>query len=68
MDNIAQYPKDWYKAIVRKTKPRKKESAEEERKTDGEDDNLSPRRRSKDSDCPRKNSVGSDKSKKEAEQ
>ena len=33
MDNIAQYPKDWYKEIVRKTRPRKKgNSADESRR------------------------------------
>jgi len=34
MDNIAKYPKDWYKAIVRKTKPRKKDNTESDAKTD----------------------------------
>lgn len=29
MDNIAKYPKEWYKDIVRKTKPRKKKRENE---------------------------------------
>lgn len=49
MDNIAKYPKDWYKAIVRKTRPRKKEDAE-----DDEEENN-------DSGSSRKSSVESKK-------
>jgi len=40
MDNIAQYPKDWYKEIVRKTKPRprRKSSMDDtDEKTDDDD-------------------------------
>ena len=39
MDNIANYPKEWYKAIVRKTKPRKKKPSE---KTEEEQDEEAP--------------------------
>lgn len=36
MDNIAKYPKDWYKEIVRKTKPRTVDATED----NDEDSNL----------------------------
>ena len=40
MDNIAKYPKDWYEAIVRKTKPKKKSTSmqNKDEKTDEESD------------------------------
>lgn len=67
MDNIAKYPKDWYKLIVRKTKPRKKDATSDEQ-TDSEEatkhmESLpSGRRRSKNS-CSegRKSRAGSKK-------
>ncbi|XP_057302011.1 sperm axonemal maintenance protein CFAP97D1-like isoform X1 [Hydractinia symbiolongicarpus] len=69
MDNIAKYPKDWYKLIVRKTRPRKKDATSDEQ-TDTEEatkhmESLpNDRRRSKNS-CSssegRKSRVGSKK-------
>ena len=41
MDNIANYPKEWYKAIVRKTKPRKKKESPEKAEDDQDDGGVS---------------------------